>query len=763
MAKTIRTCAVLGAGVMGAQIAAHLSNAGFAILLYDLDKAFVVKALDNLKKLKPAPLALPEYAQLIQACDYSQLEHLAKVDLVIEVIAEKLEWKEELYVKVAPHLGKDTIFVTNTSGISINKLAKVLPQDLQPRFCGVHFFNPPRYMQLVEIIPSQFTDVKLLDFLETWLTRALGKTIVRAFDTPNFIANRIGVFSLLATLKHAIDFGIGFDTVDALTGPLLGRPKSATLRTMDVVGLDTLAHVVKTMQTELPDDPWHALFTLPEFLQNLITQGHLGQKTGQGIYRKNGKNIEVYDLALNDYRLSTSAVDAEVLEVMKLPDLVEKINKLGALKTPQAEFLLATIVDLLHYSAFHLESIATSVADIDKAMCAGFGWSMGPFALWQELGFKTGYALIANNKIKLPQFLSEIDKFYDGQKAFAPKLNACVVQSTLPVYNLHIRPEKLIFEHGPVSLRSVAAYPDIAVLSFTTKANTIGQAVLDGLDKALSYAEEHCAGIVFYQDDANNFSTGANLKEVLQSSQNQQYELLDKMITDLQQIGLRMKYSSIPVVAALRGRALGGGCELLLHCYKVVAAFESCPGLVELGVGVIPAGGGTKEMALRAYQNFAGPALFDKVREYFEQIAMATVAGNAREAQKRGYLRSVDSIVMHKDEVLGAACALIKAEHAAYYKPSRSAPFAVIGIEGYGRLCAILANMLAGGFISEHDYTLGRELAFVISGGEVNQGTMVDEAWLLKLEREAFLRLIANPLSQERIKGLFETGRPLRN
>ena len=389
----IKKIAVLGAGVMGAQIAAHCVNAGFQTLLFDLPakegkhNGIVDLAIAHLNKLKPTPLATPEMATRLIPRNYTDnLSDLTDCDLIIEAIAERLDWKEALYQRISPYLNSTTILVTNTSGLSINALSDALPEQHRAHFCGMHFFNPPRYMHLAELTPAKKTSPQLLDFLESWLTAYMGKGVVRAKDTPDFIANRIGVFSLLVTLHHAHAFKLGLDDVDALTGSLLGRPKSATYRTMDVVGLDTLQHVVNTMQEHLTSDPWHAIFTLPEWLLGLIQRGHLGQKSGQGIYRKKGVNIEVYDVETSDYRVAKGDVCAEVQAILTIRDASERMQQLLRCEHPQARFLSACFRDLFHYCAFHLEAIAHTVRDVDLAIRWGFGWDQGPFETWQAAG-----------------------------------------------------------------------------------------------------------------------------------------------------------------------------------------------------------------------------------------------------------------------------------------------------------------------------------------------------------------------------------------
>lgn len=782
----IKKVAVLGAGVMGAQIAAHCVNAGIETLLFDLAakeapaNGLIDKAIANLGKLKPAPLATPQTSALLQARNYKDnLDDLSSCDLIIEAIAERLDWKEELYKNISPFLSEKSILVSNTSGLSIDSLCNVLPVQHRDNFCGVHFFNPPRYMHLAELIPAKTTSLHLLDNLETWLTSHLGKGVVRAKDTPNFIANRIGVFSLLTILHHTVAMDMGLDEVDALTGPLLGRPKSATFRTMDVVGLDTMQHVVHTMYEQLREDPWHSSFQLPDWLLGLIKEGHLGQKSGQGIYRKNGKTIEVYDIKSGSYKLSAPEVSNELKAIVNTLDPVVRMQNLLSSTNKQAQFLAACFKDLFHYCAYHLESIADNVRDVDLAIRWGFGWMQGPFETWQQADLRKMMEAINQaidskstlSQVKLPKWLSEIDSFYTKEGAYAPLQNQYQPRSSLPVYKRQFFPNRvlkeslyptnIIYENDGVNLWHLK--DDVAVLSFNSKANTVGQSVLDGIEEAIAVAEGTCQGLVIYQHDAGNFSSGADLRGVSKLIQEGKIKALEQMISQFQHVAMRLKYSSIPTVAALRGRALGGGCELMMHCDAVVAAFESYPGLVEAGVGVIPAGGGCKELALRAAYHAQQAELMTFLQPYFQQIAMAQVAGSATEAKQMGYLRHADPVVMHADEVLFASLAQVKAMQAANYLPPIKKQFRVAGIEGHARLQSGLVNWLEGGFISRHDYFLANELARVICGGDVNQGTLVDEQWILKLERQAFITLAETPLTQARISHLLETGKPLRN
>jgi 3-hydroxyacyl-CoA dehydrogenase len=548
---------------------------------------------------------------------------------------------------------------------------------------------------------------------------------------------------------------------------------------MDVVGLDTMQHVVATMHNQLQDDPWHALFELPEWILNLIKEGHLGQKSGQGIYRKNGRIIEVYDVASGDYRPSEAFISDELKSIMANPDPVLRMQALITSNNKQAQFLAACFRDLFHYCAYYLEHIAENVRDVDLAIRWGFGWKEGPFETWQlaDLNQMTQSIQEAIKKqtsfssAPLPKWLSKLNAFYTEAGAFSPHKHAYEARSLLPVYQRQFFPDKVLKEsvygtevlYENEGVRLVHLKDEVAVLNFKSKANTIGQAVLDGLNAALNKVEQECSGLIIYQQDATNFSSGADLRSVLKLIQEHNMQDLEAMILQFQNLALRLKYSSIPVIAALRGRALGGGCELMMHCDAVVAAFESYPGLPELGIGVIPAGGACKEMALRADQQVQTGDLMSVLQIYYQYVAKAQIAGSAPEALHMGYLRPQDLYVMHADEVLYVALAKIKEMNAANYLPPLKKQFKIAGIEGKARLQTGLVNWLEGGFISQHDYFIATELATVFCGGNLNQGTLVDEQWMLQLEREAFMTLAATPLTQARISHLLETGKPLRN
>ncbi len=783
----IRKAAVLGAGVMGAQIAAHLANASIEVVLFDLaarqdpKNGIALKAVQNLGKLSPAPLAEKSRAAGIIPADYD--EHLAQLhdcDLVIEAIAERMDWKLDLYHKIAPALPAHAIVASNTSGLSINTLAEALPETLRTRFCGVHFFNPPRYMHLVELIPQRATDPAVLDALEGFLVTALGKGVVRAKDTPNFIGNRIGVFSILATMHHTQQFGLGFDTVDALTGPAIGRPKSATYRTADVVGLDTMAHVIKTMADTLPDDPWHGYFKSPAWLEALIAQGALGQKTGAGFYRKAGKDIVVLDLARKDYRPSQQKPSDALAAILAIKDPAERFAKLRASQEPQAQFLWAVFRDLFHYTAYHLADIAETARDVDFAIRWGYGWKLGPFETWQAAGWQQVSAWInadiaagkTMSKAPLPAWVTDGRSGVHGSDgSFAPRSGNHLARSTHPVYQRQIYPDALLgerFDQGQTlwenaGVRLWTLGDDLGIVSFKTKMHTVNDAVLDGVQEAVTRAERGLKALVLWQP-SEPFSAGADLKGALGLLQAGKIDPFEAMIANFQATSMRIKYALVPVVAALRGLALGGGCEFQMHSARTVAALESYIGLVEAGVGLLPAGGGLKEIAVRCAQQAAGGDSFDFVKRYFETVAMAKVSGSALEAKQMGLLRESDVVVFNSFEVLHVALRTAAALADSGWHPALPAREVIVaGDVGTASLRMMLVNMLSGQFISEHDYEVAGRIADTLCGGDIERGVAVDENWLLKLERKHFVALAQMPKTQARIQHTLTTGKPLRN
>ena len=785
----IRKAAVLGAGVMGAQIAAQLTNANVETILFDLTakegdpNGIVLKAIENLKKLSPAPLADKSRAAAIVAANYDQnLAWLKDCDLIIEAIAERLDWKRDLYAKIAPHVSKNAVLASNTSGLSINALADVLDESFHHRFCGVHFFNPPRYMHLVEIIPCAKSDPSMLQGLEAFLTTTLGKGVVFARDTPNFIGNRIGVFSMLATMYHTERYKLSYDVVDALTGPAIGHPKSATYRTADVVGLDTMGHVIKTMDDTLPTDPWHDYFKAPAVLQALIGKGALGQKAGAGFFRKVGKDILVLDPAKADYVPQTGNVSDEVAAILKLKSPAEKFAKLRASSDPQAQFLWAIHRDLFHYAAYWLADIAQSARDVDFAMRWGYGWQLGPFETWQAAGWSDVAKWIAEDiaagtamsKAALPSWASDAHRsgVHDAHGSYSAATGKYVPPSDAPVYKRQLFPEtvlgtatdkgRTVFETDDVRLWNVGG-DEIAILSFKTKMHTISGGVIEGIHRAVDEAERGFKGLVIWQD-SEPFSAGANLKEAGATLQAGKIKEFEGFIDRFQQTSMRIKHALVPVVAAIRGMAFGGGCEFQMHTARTVAALESYIGLVEAGVGLLPAGGGLKELALRASQAAIGADVFTQLKSYFEMVATAKVSASALEAKEMGLLRQSDIVVFHAHELLYVAKNEANAlAESGWRAPLPNRQIMVAGDVGTATFKASLVNMLEGRFISPHDMEIASRIADTLCGGQIERGSLVDEQWLLDLERKHFVALAQMPKTQERIAHTLTTGKPLRN
>jgi 3-hydroxyacyl-CoA dehydrogenase len=794
----VRKVAVLGAGVMGAQIAAHLVNVRVPVVLFDLaakegpKNGIVTKAVEGLKKLKPAPLGVLEDAALIEQANYDEhMDKLSGCDLVIEAIAERMDWKLALYQRIAPALAPHAIVASNTSGLSISKLAEVLPEEIRPRFCGIHFFNPPRYMALVELINTPATLPEVLDQLEAFVTSALGKSVVRARDTPNFVANRVGIAGMLATIKEAQTYGLSYDVVDDLTGKKLGRASSGTFRTADVVGLDTMAHVIKTLQDNLGDgkatpDPFYPAYATPPVLARLIEQGALGQKAGAGFYKKVGKDILRLDPTTGSYVPAGGKADAIVERILKKP-AAERLKLLRESSNPQARFLWAILRDAFHYAAVHLAEIAETARDVDFAMRWGFGMKQGPFELWQEAGWQqvagwvqadidAGQALCA---APLPAWVFDgRTGVHSAEGSWSPARQSYVPRSSLAVYRRQHFPEDVlgsgavpapksgteVFRNDEVRLWTLDG--EVLILSITSKLHLIGTGVVEGLHKAVELAGAGYKGLVIWSPD-DVFSAGANLEQTMPVFMQQGARGIAPVIKQLQDALLRVRYAQVPVVAAMRGLALGGGCEIALYCARRVAAMESYIGLVEVGVGLIPSGGGLAYVARRAAQMAAaGNANADILKfatDGFTNAAMAKVGTSAIESRKLGYLVEGDIIVPHRDELLFVALTQAKAIYDSGYRPPTLALFPAAGRSAIATIKGQLTNMRDGGFISQHDFHISTLIAEVVCGGDVDAGSLVTEEYLMTLERERFCSLLDHPKTQERIMGMLQTGKPVRN
>lgn len=793
----VRKVAVLGAGVMGAQIAAHLVNVKVPVVLFDLPakegpkNGIVTKAIDGLKKLKPAPLGDVADAALIQQANYEEhLELLKDCDLIIEAIAERMDWKLDLYTKIAPFIAPHAIVASNTSGLSITKLSEVLPEAIKPRFCGIHFFNPPRYMYLVELINTPTTRPEVIDQLEGFVTTAVGKGVVRANDTPNFVANRVGIAGMMATMIEAEKFGLSVDLVDDLTGKKLGRASSGTFRTADVVGLDTMAHVVKTMQDNLKDDPFFSTYATPKVLAGLIEKGALGQKAGAGFYKKVGKDIMRLDFATGEYVAGGKKADEIVARMLKKP-AADRIKLLRESSNPQAQFLWSILRDSFHYVAVHLASVADTAREIDFAMRWGFGSQQGPFELWQAAGWKQVAEWVAADiaegktlsSAPLPAWVfegpvAENGGVHSANGSWSAAEGKFKGRVELPVYGRQAFPERLVGEGAVEPLKAgtelfkneevrVWTLDNEAVIaSITAKLHLISPTVTEGLLKAVEIAEASYKGLVIWSPD-DVFSAGANLEALMPVFMKSGAKGIAPEEKKLQDMMLRVRYAQVPVVAAMRGLALGGGAELAVHCARRVAHMESYVGLVEVGVGLIPGGGGLTYIARRAAEMAAagnsGVDLFAFLKDGFTTAATAKVATSALEAKKNGFLLDSDVIVPNKDELLHVASAQVKGLFESGYRPPLKALFPVAGRSGIATIKGQLANMRDGGFISQHDFYLASLIADVVCGGEVEAGSLVSEEYLMSLERKHFCSLLENPKTQERIMGMLQTGKPVRN
>lgn len=799
----VKKVAVLGAGVMGAQIAAHLVNVKVPVVLFDLaakdgpKNGIVIKAVEGLKKLKPAPLGVPEDAALIQQANYEEnMELLRECDLIIEAIAERMDWKTDLYHKIAPFIAEGAIVASNTSGLSITKLSEALPESIKPRFCGIHFFNPPRYMTLVELINTPTTEPKVLDDLEAFVTSALGKGVIRAHDTPNFIANRVGIASMLATIKEAETFGLTYDVVDDLTGKKLGRASSGTFRTADVVGLDTMAHVIKTLQDNLGpgkvEDPFSDVYGTPPVLAKLLESKSLGQKTGAGFYKKQGRDILRLDPESMEYVPAGAKANEVVGRMLKKP-AGERLKLLREAEGAEARFLWAILRDQFHYAAVHLESIAETARDIDFAMRWGFGAKQGPFELWQQAGWKQVATWIqedidagkALSKAPLPEWVfkgpvADAGGVHTAEGSWSASAKKFIPRRKLPVYERQFFPEDVLgakapaFETAGTTLHEDDAIRlwtldgadgDVLIASIKTKMHAISPDVAEGLAMGVDLAEKSYKGMVIWSND-EMFSAGADLQAMLPAFMMGGAKAIEGAEAELQNVMLKLRYAAVPVVSAIRGLALGGGCEMAVYSAKRVAAMESYIGLVEVGVGLVPGAGGLAYIARRAAENASTSTnkdILPFLTEGFTAAAMAKVGTSAIESRKIGYLLDSDVIVPNKDELLFVALNEARALFNSGYRAPHRRQFPVVGRSGLATIKGQLVNMRDGGFISAHDFHIASLIANVVCGGDVDAGTLVTEEYLMTLERKAFCSLLEHPKTQERIMGMMSTGKPVRN
>lgn len=799
--RRINKVAVLGSGVMGSQIAAHFANIGVEVLLLDIvpreltdketksgltleDKRvrnrIVEEAFQNAVKMKPAPFYSKSFVNRVERGNMEDdLHRISEVDWVIEVVVERLDIKQSVFQKVEKYRKEGTIISSNTSGIPINSMLEDRSDDFKKNFVGTHFFNPPRYLELLEIIPSQDTDPKLVDFLMDYGRRFLGKKTVLCKDTPAFIANRIGVFSIMSLFHTVKELGLKVEEVDKLTGPVLGRPKSATFRTCDVVGLDTLVHVAKGVEDNCPNDEHKNVFKVPDYVQKMVEKGWLGSKSGQGFYKKErskdgSSTILSLDLNTLEY-VEQEKVRFDIIgEVRELDDLVLKTQKLFNASGKAGEFYQKTFLDLFSYISFRIPEISDELFRLDEGVKAGFGWQLGPFESWDAVGLKAAADMLKSKGIEMASWVEDMiakghDSFYKiekGQKLYydikAGEYKAIPGKEDLLVLS-NIREEKTIWKNKGATIVDLG--DGILNLEFHSKMNTIGPDIINGINKAIDLAEKEYKGLVIY-NEGQNFSAGANVGMIFMMAVEQEYDELSFAIKSFQNTMMRVRYSSIPVVVAPHQLALGGGCELSMHADKVVAHAELYMGLVEFGVGVIPGGGGSKEFALRLSDELhEGDIRSNQFRKRFLTIGQAQVATSAYEAFELGYLREgIDEVIVSRELQLARAKeAAIQLADKGYTKPIKRKDIKVLGQEALGLVYVGANSMKSGNYISEHDQLISEKLGYVLAGGDLSEITEVSEDYLLDLERKAFVELCTKRKTLERLQSIVTKGKVLRN
>jgi len=800
----IEKAAVLGAGTMGAQIAAHLANARIPTLLLDIvpgelteeekSKGLTLDSkqarnriartgLEAAKKAKPAAFLTPEVASLVTIGNFDDdLAKLKDCDLIIEAVVENLEIKRKLYERVEQHRRPGSVIASNTSGIPIHLLAEGRSEDFRAHFLGVHFFNPPRYLHLAELIRTEWTRPEVSCSIFGFLDQRLGKGVVPAKDRPNFIANRIGTFGALQTIKSMLEDGYSIEEVDRVTGPVIGRPKSATFRTFDLVGLDVFSHVIKNLYDALPDDEEREMFVAPEFLQHMVARGMLGNKSRGGFYKRqqgegDKKEYLVLDPATLEYRPSQKVKlpSLEVARNIEAPG--ERLKALVWGKDRVGAFLWRTFSRTLAYAANRIPEIADTIVEIDRAMRWGFGWELGPFEAWDAIGVEESVARMkeegrtvpANVQKLLDASAKSFYKKHDGQQFYFDFAAEQYLPLSDPAGTIILKSVK--DRAGVIKKNSGASLIDIgdgvACLEFHSKMNAIGGDTLQMLKASLAEVETNFAGLVV-GNQGQNFCVGANIMLMLMEAQDENWEELDMMARVFQQSTMSLRYSPKPVVVAPFQMVFGGGCEMVLHADRVRAAAETYIGLVEVGVGIIPAGGGTKEMLVCALdsipKNLEDADPFPFVKRAFETIALAKVATSAEEARSLGFLGTDDTVSMNADRLIADAKKEVLALAASgYVQPQQRTDILALGMPALATLKLGIHQMKRAGYISDHDALIGEKLARILTGGDLNHETRVSEQYLLDLEREAFLSLVGTRKTQERLAHMLKTGKPLRN
>ena len=792
MKRTIKKIAVLGSGVMGSRIACHFAGIGLPVLLLDIapkdltenakpaEKNKIVNdALTAAIKSNPSPVYTKDVIKKITTGNFTDnMKDIATADWIIEVVVERLDIKQLIFTEVEKYRKPGTLITSNTSGIPIQMMAEGRSDDFKKHFCGTHFFNPPRYLRLLEIIPTPFTDPEVVDFLMNYGDLFLGKTTVLAKDTPAFIANRVGVFSIMAILNIMEKLGLSVDEVEALTGPIIGRPKSATFRTGDVVGIDTLVKVAKGVAENCPDDEAKATFNIPAWLEKMIANNWLGDKTGQGFFKKiksadGAKDIQVLNLATLEYEARKKPKFATIEAAKPIEDLKTRLKALAAGQDKAGDFYRQFHYALFSYISHRIPEISDEIYRVDDGMMAGFGWEIGAFESWDALGVaKTTEAMKAAGYSIAPWVDEMLAK---GIKAFYKAENGkrfCYDIAT-GAYKLMPGGEAFLvmrnFENETIwknsACRTYHLGNDVLGLEWYTKMGSIGGEVLEGIQKSISLAEEKYKGLVIANESAN-FSAGANVAMIFMLALDQDYDEIDMAIRQFQNTLMRVRYSSIPVVLAPHGLALGGGCEICLHADKVIAAAETYTGLVEVGIGVIPGGGGTKEFVLRAADEMhAGEPETITLQKRFLEIATAKVSTSAFEAFDNGiYRKGIDEVSINIGRrIADAKKAVINLYDDGYVMPLQRTDIKVLGRTGLGAMYAGINGMHKGKYATDHDVTVAKKLAYVMCGGDLSEQSLVSEQYLLNLEREAFLSLTGEKKTLERIQSILKTGKPLRN
>ena len=790
--RKINKVAVLGSGVMGSRIACHFANIGVEVLLLDIvpkeaidstDKnarnKIVNDALQFALKSNPSPIYSKSYVSRITTGNMDDdMAKIADCDWIIEVVIERLDIKKQVFENVEKYRKPGTLITTNTSGIPIHLMLDGRSEDFQQHFCGTHFFNPPRYLKLLELIPSPKTSPEVMAFLEDYGQRFLGKTTVVCKDTPAFIANRIGVYSIMSLFHTVTEMGLTVEEVDKLTGPVIGRPKSATFRTCDVVGLDTLVHVANGVKDNCPNDEANATFEIPSYINKMVENNWLGSKTKQGFYKKvktdDGKSeIHALNLSTLEYAPSQKVKFATLEMTKTIDDLKERMKVLINGQDKAGEFYRKSFFGLFAYVSNRIPEITDAIYKIDDALCAGFGWSLGPFANWDAVGVEKAVEEMEKMGISPNPWVKEmlaagIKSFYKVEKGakYYYDINSKsyqMVPGSDEVLSLEtLREENTIWKNAGATIVDLG--DGIINLEFHTKMNTIGAEVIEGINKAIDLAEEKYKGLVIY-NDGDNFSAGANVGMIFMMAAEQEYDELNFAIKTFQDTMMRVRYSSIPVIVAPHNLALGGGCEMSMHADKVIAHAETYMGLVEFGVGVIPGGGGTKEFALRASDEYNDGIRLNVLRNRFLTIGQAKVGTSAQEAFELGYLRqgTDEWIVSRKHQLSYAKQAALNLAEKGYTKPLQRNDIKVLGNEGLGIVYVGANSMKSGNYISEHDQLISEKLGYVLCGGNLSQPTEVNEQYLLDMERKAFLELCQQRKTLERLQSIITTGKVLRN